>query len=95
MAYENAYQESKFCVQKKCKKKTTRKSSGFTGSTYADKEVTLDGDATENVAKLSYLGDVLSSGRRVQKAVTARIRCGWKMFKDIAMVPCQNLCHLS
>ena len=72
-----------------------KKSSGFTGSTYADEEVTLDGDATENVAKSSYLGDVPSSGRRVQKAVTARIRCGWKMFKDIAMVLCENLCHLS
>ena len=65
------------------------------GSTYADEEVTLDSDATENVAKLLCLGDVLSSGGGVQKAVTARIRCGWKMFKDIAIVPCKSMCHLS
>ena len=50
------------------------------GSTYADEKVTLHGDATENVAKLLYLGDVLSSGGGVQKAVTARIRCRWKNF---------------
>ena len=43
----------------------------------------IDHDVIEKVAKFSYLGDVLNTARRVQEAVTARIRCGWKKFKDI------------
>ena len=53
-----------------------RKCSGFTGGTFAGEEVTLDGDVLELVAKFSYLGDVLSYGREVQKAITVRIKCG-------------------
>ena len=37
-------------------------------ATYADEEVTLDGDVIEMVAKLSYLADILSFGGGVQKA---------------------------
>ena len=47
-----------------------RKCSGFTGSTYADEEVTLNGDVIEKVAKFLYFVDVLSSGAGVQEAVT-------------------------
>ena len=62
-----------------------RKCSVFTESTYADEEVTLDDDVRKRkAAKLSYLGDVLSSGEGVQEADT--VRCGWKKFKDIASV---------
>ena len=50
----------------------------FTGSAYADEKVTLDGDVMEKTAEFSYLRDVLSSGRKVQEAVAARIRRGWK-----------------
>ena len=43
-------------------------------------------DVIEKVTKFSYLKDVLSSGGGVQEAITARRRCGWKKFKDIAGV---------
>ena len=64
-----------------------RKCSGFMRSTYAYKEVTLDGDVIEKVAKFSHLGDDLSSGGGGgQEAVNARTRCGWKTFKEIASI---------
>jgi len=43
--------------------------------------VTLYGDDLEVVDRFPYLGDVLSSTRDVQEAVTARMRSGWKKFK--------------
>ena len=46
------------------------------------------------MVKFSYLGDALSSGGRVQKAVIARIRCGWKKFKDTASVLCKIVVSL-
>ena len=46
--------------------------SGFTRSTYADEEVTLNGDVIEKEKK--FLGDILSFGG-VEEAVTARVRC--------------------
>ena len=58
--------------------------SDFKGSTQADKEVTLDDDVVEKVAKF------FSSGGKMQEAVTARIRCGWKKFRDIANVLCKK-----
>ena len=52
------------CCIKKCLTKTVdflcRKWSGFTNSTNADEEVTLDENVIENVTKFSYLGDALS-----------------------------------
>ena len=58
----------------------------YTSSTYADEKLTLDGDAIEKTAKLLCLRDVLSSVGRVQEAMTARLRFGWKKLKDIANV---------
>ena len=47
-----------------------KKCSGSKSSTYADEEVTLDDDITEKVTKFSHLENILSSGIRVQEAVT-------------------------
>ena len=66
-----------------------RKCSGFAGRTEVNEEVTIVGDVIKKVAKLSYLRDVLSSGGGMQEAVTAKIRCGRKKFKDIASVRCK------
>ena len=52
----------------------------FTGSTEINEELTIHGDAIEKVKKFLYLGGVLSSGKEVQKAVTARIRSERKKF---------------
>ena len=57
------------------------KCSGFAGSTEGDKKVSLEGDVIKKVAKLSFLGDVLSFGVGVQEAVPARIISRWKKFK--------------
>ena len=70
-----------------------RKCSGFTGSIFADEEVTIDGDVIKKVAKFSHLEDVFISGG-VQEAVTARIRCIWKKFKDIASALCKRAASL-
>jgi len=53
-----------------------------------DERVTLDSDDLEVVDKFPYLGDVLSSAGGVQEAVTARIRSGWKTFKEISGLLC-------
>jgi len=37
-----------------------------------------------------YLGDVFSSSGGVQEAVTARIRSGWKKFKEISGLLCKR-----
>ena len=58
----------------------------FIRSTAVDEEVTIDSNVIRKVAKLLYLGYALSSGGGVPEAVTARIRYGWKKFKDIASV---------
>ena len=71
-----------------------RKCSGFTCSTYADEEMTLDGDVMEKVAKFLYLGDVHNSGEEVLETVKARIRCGWKKFKDVTNALCKRAAHL-
>jgi len=55
-----------------------------------DKRVTLDGDDLEVVGRFPYLGDVLSSVVGVQEAVTARIRSGWKKFKEISGLLCKR-----
>ena len=81
MAHESAYLRQQ--VDFVC-----RKCSHFTSRTYADGEVTLNGDVIENAAKFSFLRDVLSFVGRVQEAVTARIRGGLKTFKAIASVLC-------
>ena len=43
------------------------------------------------MTKFSYLGDVLSSEGGVQEAVTARVRFGWKKFKDVASIMCERI----
>jgi hypothetical protein len=52
--------------------------------------VTLAGDEIERVEKFCYLGDVLSTEGGVQGAVVARIRAGWKKFKEVAKVLCMR-----
>ena len=54
------------------------------------KRVCLAGDEIEKVESFCYLGDVLSTEGGVQGTVTARIRAGWKRFKDISAVLCTN-----
>ena len=54
------------------------------------REVNLAGDEIERVDKFCYLGDVLSTEGGVQGAVVARIRAGWKKFKDVAKVLCMR-----
>ena len=81
-----SYQGCKFCVLE------ILRFGGFTGSNEIDKEVTPERDATKRVAKFSYLRDVLSSGRKVREAVSARRRCEWKKFKDTTSVLCKREC---
>ena len=50
-----------------------------TGNTENGGYMTLDGDITKKVMKLSCLGDDLSSGEGVQEAVPARIRSDRKV----------------
>ena len=66
-----------------------RKCSDFTDNIEVDKKVSLDDD----VAKFSYLGDILSSGE-VQETVTTRIRYELKKFKNIASVLCKRVWSL-
>ena len=40
--------------------------------------------------KFCYLGDVLITEGGVQGAVVARIRAGWKKFKEVAKVLCMR-----
>ena len=75
---------SGFCV---------KKMSWLTSNTYADK-ATLHGDIIEKVAKFSYFQDGLNSGGGVQEVATARIRCAWKKFKDIASILCKRAVSL-
>ena len=53
-------------------------------------EKSVCGDLVEKMTKFSYLKDVFSSGGGVQEAATAKVRCGWKKFKDIASVLCKR-----
>ena len=84
LAYKSAYSKIDFV----CKK-----SFSFTGSTYVDEEVTLDGDVTEKIAKFPHLGDVLTLGW-VQEAVTVKIRFERKKFKNIASVSFKKVVSL-
>ena len=49
-----------------------RKCFCFIGSIEVDKEVTIVDDVIQKMTKFSYLGDILSSGRGMQEAVSAR-----------------------
>ena len=57
-------------------------------------DVALDSDVKEKMTKSSYLGEVLSSEGRGQEAVIARIRSGWKKYKNIARVLCKRFVSL-
>ena len=50
--------------------------------------ITLDGDNIEVVDRFSYLGDVISTERGAQEAVTSRIRSAWKKFKEVSNAIC-------
>ena len=67
---------------------------GFIGNADNDEEMVVDGDVMEKVAKFLYLWDVLSFEGGVHKAVTARIRSGWKKFNEIASVLCKRAVSL-
>ena len=45
-----------------------------------DNIISLDGDNIEVVDRLSYLGDVISTERGAQEAVTSRTKLAWKKF---------------
>ena len=53
-----------------------------------DKMITLVGDNIEVVDRFSYLGDVISTKKGAQEAVTSRIRSAWKKFKEVSNVIC-------
>ena len=53
-----------------------------------DKMITLDGDNIEVVDRFSYLGDVISTKKEAQEAVTSRIRSAWKKFEEVSNVIC-------
>ncbi len=44
------------------------------------------GITLEKVSSFCYLGDVLDAGGGVDSAVTARVRCGWKKFRDLTPI---------
>ena len=46
------------------------------------------------MAKFLYFQNVLRSGERVQKPITARMIFGWKKFKDIASMLCERVVYL-
>ena len=54
----------------------------------------FDGDVLAKMAKFLYLGDVVRSVGGVQEAVTRRIKCRWKKFKDISSVLCKRVVSL-
>ena len=51
-----------------------------------DKMISLDGDNIEVVDRFSYLGDVISTKKGAQEAVTSRIRSAGKKFKEVSNV---------
>ncbi len=44
------------------------------------------GITLEKVSSFCYLGDVLDAGEGADSAVTARVRCGWKKFRDLTPI---------
>ena len=66
-----------------------KRCSGILGDV-SQKSVTLAGDVIEVVHRFCYLGDVLSTNGGVEGAVVARLRAGWKKFKDVAGVLCMR-----
>ena len=45
-------------------------------------------DEVETVREFTYLGDRVSAGGGCESAVTARIRCGWVMFRECGEMLC-------
>ena len=54
------------------------------------KNVNVVGDSIEKVEMFCYLEYILCTEVGVQEAVTARIKAGWKKFKDVASVLCKK-----
>lgn len=50
------------------------------------KQVVIDGEALEVVDKFCYLGEMISAFGGAEEAVIARIRSGWKKFRDLLPV---------
>ena len=48
------------------------------------------GDWIEKSENVSLYWDVLCTEGGIQEAVTARVRAGWKIFKDVADVLCKK-----
>ncbi len=44
-----------------------------------------NGMILDKVSSFCYLGDVLDAGGGVDSAVTARVRCSWKKFRDFLL----------
>ena len=51
-------------------------------------EVEEMGDGVEKVESFVYLGDCLSVDGGCRKAITTRVRAGWKKFKDLSSILC-------
>ena len=51
----------------------------------------LGNDVIDVVSKFCYLGDMLERNGDAQSAVTARIRAGWRKFKELSGVFCRRL----
>ena len=43
-------------------------------------------DILEKCWNVSYLGDMLNADGGVDSAVVARIRCGWKKFRELSTI---------
>ena len=59
-----------------------------------ESSVKLGNDVIDVVSKFCYLGDMLERNGDAQSAVTARIRAGWKKFKELSGVLCRRLLSL-
>ena len=54
------------------------------------KDVTVGADRIEAVDRFCYLGDMIDGKGDADAAVTARIRSGWKKFRDMSGVLCRK-----
>ena len=54
------------------------------------KSVNMVGDPIDKVQMFCCLGDLLCTDNEVQEAVTAKIKAGWKKFKDVADQLCMK-----
>ena len=45
-----------------------------------------NGDTLESVGEFCYLGDMVNADDGADSAVVARIRCAWKMFRELSHI---------